>query len=150
MLQDKALRLPPNFGLHLFRASHLWRRAANKVLADSGFSTSAITPLMLLAELGDGLRQRELAEEMGVEGPSLVRVLDGLESAGLLERREDPCDRRAKTLHMTDAGRHLLVQVNEALNDVRQRLMADAAEADVETCYRVLSIIEANAKREQT
>jgi MarR family transcriptional regulator for hemolysin len=35
------------------------------------------------------------------------------------------------------------------LNDVRQRLMAEATEADVEACYRVLSIIEANAKREQ-
>ncbi|WP_451981693.1 MarR family winged helix-turn-helix transcriptional regulator [Azospirillum endophyticum] len=120
------------------------------MLADSGFSTSAIAPLMLLAELGDGLRQRELAEEMAVEGPSLVRLLDGLETAGLLERREDSGDRRAKTLHMTDAGRHLLLQVNEALNDVRQRLMADATEADVEACYRVLSIIETNAKREQT
>jgi MarR family transcriptional regulator for hemolysin len=68
----------------------------------------------------------------------------------LLVRRVVPCDRRAKTLHMTDAGRHLLVQVNDALNDVRQRLMADAAAADVEACYRILSIIEANAKREQT
>ncbi|BAI74594.1 transcriptional regulator (plasmid) [Azospirillum sp. B510] len=150
MLPDKALRLPPNFGLHLFRASHLWRRAANAVLADSGLSTSAIAPLMLLAELGDGLRQRELAEEMGVEGPSLVRLLDGLEAAGLLKRREDPCDRRAKTLHMTDAGRELLLRMNEALNDVRQRLMAGVTEADLAACFRVLSIIEANAKREQT
>ncbi|ALG73182.1 MarR family transcriptional regulator [Azospirillum thiophilum] len=134
----------------MFRASHLWRRAANKVLADSGFSTSAIAPLMLLAELGDGMRQRELADEMAVEGPSLVRLLDGLEVAGLLERREDSSDRRAKTLHMTDAGRNLLVQVNEALNDIRQRLIADATESDVEACYRVLAMIEANAKREQT
>lgn len=150
MPQNNILRLPPNFGLHLFRASHLWRRAANRVLADSGFSTSAIAPLMLLAELGDGMRQRELADEMAVEGPSLVRLLDGLEAAGLLERREDPGDRRAKTLHMTDAGRHLLVQVNEALNDIRRRLMADVTDADVEACYRVLATIEANAKCEQT
>nr|WP_247877752.1 MarR family transcriptional regulator [Azospirillum thiophilum] len=105
---------------------------------------------MLLAELGDGMRQRELADEMAVEGPSLVRLLDGLEVAGLLERREDSSDRRAKTLHMTDAGRNLLVQVNEALNDIRQRLIADATESDVEACYRVLAMIEANAKREQT
>ncbi|WP_247872508.1 MarR family transcriptional regulator [Azospirillum sp. TSO35-2] len=119
-------------------------------MADSGFSTSAIAPLMLLDALGDGLRQRELAEEMAVEGPSLVRLLDGLEAAGLLERREDPCDRRAKTLHMTDAGRRLLVQVNEALNDVRQRLLGDVTEADVAACHRVLSSIAANAKREQT
>ncbi|WP_372394892.1 MarR family transcriptional regulator [Azospirillum sp. HJ39] len=150
MLHDKFLNIPPNFGLHLFRASHLWRRAANKVLADSGFSTSAIAPLMLLAELGDGMRQRELADEMAVEGPSLVRLLDGLEAAGLLERRENPGDRRAKTLHMTDAGRHLLAQVNKALNDIRRRLMADVTEADVEACHRVLAMIEANAKREQT
>ena len=87
---------------------------------------------------------------MAVEGPSLVRLLDGLEAAGLVERREDAGDRRAKTLHMTDAGRQLLAQVNEALNDVRQRLMANVTEADVEACFRVLATIEANAKREHT
>ncbi|WP_448203826.1 MarR family winged helix-turn-helix transcriptional regulator [Azospirillum sp. sgz302134] len=137
---------PPSFGIHLFRAAHLWRREANKVLADCGFSSSVISPLMLLSELGDGMRQRDLAEEMGVEGPSLVRLLDCLESSRLVERREDPDDRRAKTLHLTDEGRALLVRVNAALNGVRRRFLEGASPEDIDACFRVMSIIETNAK----
>ncbi|MDQ2104604.1 MarR family winged helix-turn-helix transcriptional regulator [Azospirillum isscasi] len=137
---------PSNFGIHLFRAAHLWRREANKVLAESGFSSSVISPLMLLNELGDGMRQRELAEEMGVEGPSLVRLLDSLEAAKLVERREAPDDRRAKTLHLTDEGRDLLARVNTALNDVRRRLLQGASGPEIAGAVRVMSAIESNAR----
>ncbi|WP_207461918.1 MarR family transcriptional regulator [Azospirillum sp. SYSU D00513] len=146
MQQNTPITLPPSFGLHLFRAAHLWRREANKVLAECGFSSSVITPLMLLNELGDGMRQRELAEEMGVEGPSLVRMLDSLEGAGLVERREDAGDRRAKTLHLTDEGRALLGRVNAVLDGVRRRLLQGNEGAEVEACYRVLTSIGTNAK----
>ncbi|QCN97854.1 MarR family transcriptional regulator (plasmid) [Azospirillum argentinense] len=137
---------PSNFGIHLFRAAHLWRREANKVLAESGFSSSVISPLMLLNELGDGMRQRELAEEMGVEGPSLVRLLDSLEAAKLVERREAPDDRRAKTLHLTDQGRDLLARVNAALNDVRRRLLQGASGPEIAGTVRVMAAIESNAR----
>ncbi|AWJ92265.1 MarR family transcriptional regulator (plasmid) [Azospirillum baldaniorum] len=137
---------PSNFGIHLFRAAHLWRREANKVLAESGFSSSVISPLMLLNELGDGMRQRELAEEMGVEGPSLVRLLDSLEAAKLVERREAPDDRRAKTLHLTDQGRDLLARVNAALNDVRRRLLQGASGPEIAGAVRVMAAIESNAR----
>ena len=137
---------PSNFGIHLFRAAHLWRREANKVLAESGFSSSVISPLMLLNELGDGMRQRELAEEMGVEGPSLVRLLDSLEAAKLVERREAPDDRRAKTLHLTDQGRDLLARVNAALNDVRRRLLQGASAPEIAGAVRVMAAIESNAR----
>ncbi|OYD80773.1 MarR family winged helix-turn-helix transcriptional regulator [Azospirillum brasilense] len=137
---------PSNFGIHLFRAAHLWRREANKVLAESGFSSSVISPLMLLNELGDGMRQRELAEEMGVEGPSLVRLLDSLEAAKLVERREAPDDRRAKTLHLTVEGRDLLARVNAALNDVRRRLLRGASGPEIAGAVRVMAAIESNAR----
>ncbi|CAO3417547.1 MarR family winged helix-turn-helix transcriptional regulator [Azospirillum doebereinerae] len=149
MLSNDAPDIPSSFGIHLFRAARLWRREANKVLADCGFSSSVITPLMLLAELGDGMRQRDLAEEMGVEGPSVVRLLDSLEAAKLVERREAPDDRRAKTLHLTDQGRDLLVQVNGALNGLRRRLLAGTDAADIDACRRAMAVIETNAKNEQ-
>ena len=137
---------PSNFGIHLFRAAHLWRREANKVLAESGFSSSVISPLMLLNELGDGMRQRDLAEEMGVEGPSLVRLLDSLEAATLVERGVAPDDRRAKTLHLTDEGRDMLVRVNTALNDVRRRLLEGASGTEIAGAMRAMAAIESNAR----
>ena len=69
-----------------------------------------------------------------------------LEAAKLVERREDPDDRRAKTLHLTDGGRELVLRVNAALNDVRRRILQGATSAEIDGCLRVLSIIETNAK----
>ena len=89
---------------NLMVLSRAYRGAADKALADYGLSQATAWPVILAGRLGDGVRQGALAEALGVEGPSLVRVLDQLVAAGLMERREDPHDRRAKTLHLTEAG----------------------------------------------
>ena len=64
-------------------------------------------PVLTIARAGNGMRQGVLAEELGVEGPSLVRILDQLCLGGLVERRDDPTDKRAKTLHLTAEGQAL-------------------------------------------
>ena len=92
---------------NLMVLSRAYRGAADKALADYGLSQATAWPVILAGRLGDGVRQGALAEALGVEGPSLVRVLDQLVAAGLMERREDPHDRRAKTLHLTEAGQAL-------------------------------------------
>lgn len=89
---------------NLMVLSRAYRSAADKALADFGLSQATAWPVILTGRLGDGVRQGALAEALGVEGPSLVRVLDQLVAAGLIERREDPQDRRARTLHLTPAG----------------------------------------------
>ena len=54
------------------------------------------------------LSQRELAESLGVEGPTLVRHLDRLEAEGLIERRRDAGDRRITRIEVTPRGVALL------------------------------------------
>jgi MarR family transcriptional regulator, transcriptional regulator for hemolysin len=51
-----------------------------------------------------GCSQSQLAELMGVEGPTMARHLDRLEAAGLVERRRDGPDRRVSRIHLTEAG----------------------------------------------
>lgn len=65
-----------------------------------------------------------MAEELGVEGPSLVRVLDQLCIAGLVERRDDPRDGRAKTLHLTPEGDKLAAVIEDAVREVRAHLLS--------------------------
>lgn len=57
------------------------------------------------AETYPGLSQTELAERIGVEGPTLVRHLDRMSGDGLLERLRDPADRRVARIRLTEAGR---------------------------------------------
>src|SRR5438034_1355190 len=68
------------------------------------------------------LSQRELAAALAIEGSTLVRHLDRLEAAGLIERKRDPVDRRVTRVTVTAEGqRHL-----EAMTEV-----ADRSERDV-------------------
>src|SRR5499427_10435746 len=70
----------------------------------------------------EGLKQTELAEMLDLQPITLTRLLDGLAENGLIERRSDPNDRRAKRLYLTAAARPLL----ERLTDLGEDLMAEA------------------------
>mgnify|MGYP000069392110 CR=1 FL=1 len=122
----------------LIRAARLYRKEVNRALTTYGISDAQAIPVLHIARHGGGMRQHELAEEIGIEGPSLVRLLDQLCAHGLVERRSDPQDRRARTLHLTDAGEVLAARVETALVGIRGRLLAAVSEADLSTCLRVL------------
>jgi MarR family transcriptional regulator for hemolysin len=118
--------------------SRAYRAAVDKVAAEYGLSQATGLPVLLLGRLGDGVRCGVLAESLGVEAPSLVRVTDHLIESGLVERREDAHDRRAKTLHLTDEGKRRAARMEEALVPFRRQLFDGIPEADVDACLRVL------------
>jgi len=64
---------------------------------------------MVLIELwqADGLRGGELACRLGVEPPTVTKMLRRLENLGLVERRPDPADARSFRVHLTEEGRAL-------------------------------------------
>jgi MarR family transcriptional regulator, transcriptional regulator for hemolysin len=96
---------------------------------------------------GKSLRQCELAEEIGIEGPSLVRLIDLLQAEGLVERREDPTDRRAKMLHLTALGETRADELNRILRRVRAYLLKDISGEDLAVTFEVLQRIEQRASR---
>src|SRR3954467_8499796 len=103
-----------------------------------GLTEATWRPLIYLRALGDGVRQKELATAISIEGPSLVRLLDSLERRGFIERREDENDRRARGIHLTHAGRDLAVRAAKIGAAFQSRLLARVPPADLETCERVL------------
>ncbi len=102
---DKSTYLPRDFTADLVVAERLWRRMVRAVTQRFGIAEAGAAPLLWIGRLGEGVRQNTLAERIGVEGASLVRVLDDLAAAGLVTRRPDPNDRRAIALYLTDRGR---------------------------------------------
>jgi DNA-binding MarR family transcriptional regulator len=58
-----------------------------------------------------GLRLSDLSERMLIRPPSVTGVVDRLERDGLVARRADPADQRAKRVGLTRAGRQLIQQV---------------------------------------
>jgi len=127
----------------LLRLARLYRREVNRALAEHGLSDAKALPVLHIARAGGGMRQGVLAEELGVEGPSLVRILDQLCAANLVERRDDPNDRRAKTLHLTPEGEALSGVVESAVQGVRKRVLAGVSDVNLATTLRALTAFEA-------
>ena len=134
-------------GLLIARLARVWRREADQALADHGLSQATALPLMVLSRRGKCVRQGALADEIGIEGPSLVRLIDLLQAEGLVERREDPTDRRAKTLHLTPTGEAKAEEINRVLRRVRANLLKDIAPDQLSLTFDALQRIEQRANR---
>jgi len=116
------------------------RRVYDRELAPSGLSLAYAWPLVLIAEQ-PGLSQRELAERLEIEGPTLVRLLHQLASMGLVTRQQNPDDLRANTLHLTVAGRSTARRLRRAMDAVRARLLADVSDDELADALRVLDVV---------
>ncbi|TCI00440.1 MarR family transcriptional regulator [Roseococcus sp. SYP-B2431] len=130
----------------LLQAGRQWRRLAQDALAAHDISDAQASPLIHLGRLGGGVRQVTLAAHVGIEGPSLVRLLDQLEAAGLLERRDDPDDRRAKTLWLTPEGRRLVQRIERVLRQLREKVLREVSDAEIAAALRVFQAIETAAR----
>ncbi|OQP85686.1 hypothetical protein BTR14_14560 [Rhizobium rhizosphaerae] len=87
-----------------------------------GLTLSRARTLFILF-LQDGPSQRELADALDVETPTVVRLLDGLEGHGLIERRADEADRRTKRVYLTAHGRAVAEEVEELAREVRAQVL---------------------------
>ncbi|ADH90512.1 transcriptional regulator, MarR family [Ancylobacter novellus DSM 506] len=134
----------------LLQAGRQWRRIAEKELEKLGISEACAAPLLWTGRLGGGVRQVTLASYVGIEGPSLVRLLDQLAAADLIVRRDDPTDRRAKTIWLTDEGERLSGRIEELLVDLRGQVLADVGKADLEATLRVLKAFDEASIRAAT
>lgn len=137
-------------GVQLVQLGRGWRRVLDEELAGYGLTDATWRPLFYLGQLGDGIRQTELADAMGIQGPSLVRLLDNLERDGLIARREDQGDRRAKTLTMTAPGRRIFAQVIAVTEQVAERLLSGADAADLAAARRLFDRLDATLQSLET
>lgn len=94
--------------------------------------------LLREAAAADGASQRELAQRMRIEPPTLVRHLDKLEREGFVERRPDPADRRVARVVVTDAGRARADQLHDVVHGVDTELREILTTREVDVLGRAL------------
>jgi len=114
-----------------------WRKAVNETLKPRGLTEATWLPLLHLGRAARPLLQKELAQLMTLDSSSVVRLLDGLEAAGLVERATAE-DRRAKALRLTAAGHKTVEQVEQVVNEARRRYLADVTPEELAVALRVL------------
>ncbi|MBB3290381.1 MULTISPECIES: MarR family transcriptional regulator [unclassified Rhizobium] len=130
------------FTANLLTTGRQWRRVVDLALSSHGISEAVAAPLLWISRLGGGVRQVVLATYVGIEGPSLVRLIDQLESMDLVMRKDDPTDRRAKGLWLTPEGEKLASRMEDVLDELRCRILANVDPADIEAAVRVLKAFE--------
>ncbi len=72
----------------------------------------------------------------------MVRLLDQLEAAELVIRKEDSSDRRAKTLWLTEKGKQFTAELEDILVGLRAQILADVSKEDLEAALRVLDAFD--------
>ena len=125
------------FGALLSRAYRQWRRAADLRLQPYDLTEATWLPLIRIARAPKPPRQKDLAASLFVDNSSVVRLLDNLETAGLVERREGE-DRRAKIIVLTPRGKAIADTVETVARGVRTDALAGLSDKDIETTVRVL------------
>jgi MarR family transcriptional regulator, transcriptional regulator for hemolysin len=134
------------FAFTLNDVARMLRTYADHKAAQFGITRAQWVVLVRL-DRSEGLKQSELAEMLELQPISLTRLLDKLCDNGLIERRPDPVDRRAKRLFLTHAARPLL----EKLGDLGEELMATALvgveRESVEQMIAQLDVVKENLRQ---
>ena len=138
-IQEEAIR--STFGALVAQTARLWRREVDRELQPFGLTEATWLPLLRLSRAAEPMRQKDLAASLSLDGSSVVRLIDTLEAAGLVERRETEEDRRAKAILLTKAGQKTVEQVETVAAEVRDRVLADVPKADLEAAARTLERI---------
>lgn len=117
---------PESFGFLITDIARLFRAEIDRRVAEAGIGLTAgeARALSHVARAGSA-RQTVLAERLGVEAMTISSYLDRLEAHGLIERRPDPSDRRAKLVSLTDAADAMLMRIAPVSTAVRNDAAAD-------------------------
>jgi MarR family transcriptional regulator, transcriptional regulator for hemolysin len=141
--------LRSNVGHWAHVAAHRFERAMNDELAAEGLTYRQCQVLGWIAIDGE-LAQVDLAERMNIEPPTLVRVLDGMERAGLIERIACPGDRRRKVVRATAKSLPIWQKIIACANRVRSRSIRGLSEAEEASLRRLLRKVHDNLESHRT
>jgi MarR family transcriptional regulator for hemolysin len=144
-LENFLKKPPPSthelFGIAIGDCARIWRNKVNDRLRPLGLSQATWIALWNLSWFPDGLSQSELAERLGIEGPTLVKLIDKLQVEGLVERHPSLMDRRRKIVKLTERAGPILLDVKTTIAILRQEIMTSFPEQRIEEGLALLTQI---------
>lgn len=109
--------------------------------------TRAQWAVLLKLERHEGVQQSELAEFLEIQPITLTRLVDRLCDNGLIERRPDPTDRRAKLLYLTPAARPLLERISEQVEVVANQVLEGLDPEAIDAVLKELGLARDNLRK---
>ena len=134
---------PFALGREIYEVSRTIRRNFDRRARSMGFTQAQWTVLLHL-DKNEGISQAGLADIVEMQPISLARILDRMESAGLIERRPDPDDRRAVKLFLTPQAGPILKVLHKIADEVRVIASKGLTDAEQDHVVRMLQRMRAN------
>ncbi len=119
------------------------KNIAEKVLKPYGLTIEQFHPLKILTA-SPGLTQRQIGDQCNKSAANLTRILDRLQKKFLIERRDNPNDRRASLVFLTSHGESLVKEVTGIFHTFDDKCLADISGKDQQVLRRVFAKIAAN------
>lgn len=136
--------LAGDIGFLLARCSAMGVRATNNALAGVRLRARHYAVLQA-ATVSGGCSQRQLGLDLGLDPSAVVSLVDDLQKAGLVARKPDPADRRARVISATDRGLAVLRRAAPMVADAVGAVTAPLSDDELETLRGLLQRIAASA-----
>ena len=128
---DKDLNSGLRFGFLIHDVSRLRRIVVDRALKPLGVTRSQWWVLAFLSRR-DGMTQTALAVDLDLTKVAIGGLLDRMEASGLVERRSDPNDGRARRVYLTKVGAKLIDTIRENVEQVEVGILSKVPEADLD------------------
>lgn len=137
-LQEEAL-------LNIIKTTEVFSWRASSLFKEIGLTATQYNVLRILRGAGnEGLLCREISERMFTKDPDITRLLDRLESRGLISRNRDNRDRRAITVKITDQGLEALKSLDKPITEHHQQLLGHLTQKQLQQLISLLELARNN------
>ena len=133
-----------SIGFVVYSASKTFQKAFDLELRKKAGITITQSKVIFSLYLHSGLTQRELADKIGVESPTLVPIIDKMEEDGYVQRKSDTEDRRIKRVYTTSKTDSLWDSMMECALRIRKVSTRDIPEDQLKTSLETLRKISKN------
>jgi DNA-binding MarR family transcriptional regulator len=132
-----------DLNVKLMRVARAHRTVAASLLSEVGLHPGQEALLMELWD-HDGRTQADLAESLGVEPPTVTKMLQRMEHGDLVDRRPDATDRRAIRVFLTPKGRRLKGKVDKLWSELETRTLGGLSDRQQSSLRSLLNTLEGN------
>jgi MarR family transcriptional regulator, transcriptional regulator for hemolysin len=137
-----------SIGFIVNRAARSFVKALDLELHEKVGVTVSQWKVIVMLVKQNGLTQKETADKLGLEAPTLIPIIDKMEKEGLIVRKVDPSDRRNNRIYRTEKADALWDRMMECTSKVRQVAIKDIPDEDINVMRTVLNKIWHNLRDE--
>lgn len=133
------------FGFLITDIARMTRAQFERRIASSRIElTTAEARMLVHVAASDGTRQNRLAERMNIEPMTASKLIDRLEERGLLQRAQDPGDRRANIVTLTGEADRLISEIQSETAAMREEAMQGLSSDEREALMAALRKVRGN------